>query len=139
MDPSGGLVNRPGVSEYLDEGFDQHRGDPVAGGPVPRVASFHDHQQMGAEVGDADPRQDEESRIVDHLRQVLLALWVGPADEAITRSQFPGSGGEARQGDGMAMAVLDRIAYLGPDQRLVVGIECSTRRLPPIPWQSCHP
>ena len=101
-DPSGSLANRPGVSGYLYKGFDQHRGDPVAFLPVFGQASFHDRQQMGAEIGDADPGQNEESRIVDHPRQVLLALFVGPADKAVTRRQFPCGGGEAEQGKGIA-------------------------------------
>ncbi len=95
MCPAGGVVDGAGVARGLDEGFDENGGDVVALGPVPWQAAAHEGKDVRAEVGDLDPRQDEEPRIVDHQRQVLLAQFGRPSDEAVARREPPCSGGEA--------------------------------------------
>ena len=41
--------------------------------PVPGQAAGHDGEDVGAQIGGLDPRQDQDARIVVHQRQVLLA------------------------------------------------------------------
>ena len=71
--PSGGLVGGAGEAWGLDERLDQHGGCVVALGLVRRQLPADDGEDVRGEVGDRDPGQDEEARVVDHPRQVLLA------------------------------------------------------------------
>ena len=75
MGPARGLVDGAGVARGLDEGLNEHRRDVVALGPVGGQAPAHDGEDVRAEVGDLDPGQDQEARVVDHQRQVLLTLF----------------------------------------------------------------
>ena len=47
------------------------------------------------QVGDPDPGRDQDPRVVDHEREVLLAQLRRPSDEVVARGELPGGGGEA--------------------------------------------
>ena len=86
-----------------------------------------------AEVGDLDPGQDQEPRVVDHQGEVLLAHLGHPSDEAVARSELPGGGGEAEHGERPAVSVVDGVAHLGADQGLVSEIVVAGDELVPQP------
>ena len=77
---------------------------------------------MRAEVRDADPGQDQEARVVDDERQVLLAPSPRPADEAVARGERQGGGGETEHGERRAVVGVHGVAHLGADQRLVAEV-----------------
>jgi hypothetical protein len=68
------------------------------------------------------PGQDEESGVIDDQVEMLPALFVGPADVAITRCAHPGGGAEAEQGDGLLLRAVDDITQLRPGKGLVAKI-----------------
>ena len=84
-----------------------------------------------AEVGDFDPGQDQEPRVVDHQGEVLLAQLRRPPDELVARGELPRGGAEAEHGDGPAVAVVDGVAHLGADQGLVSEIVVAGDELVP--------
>ena len=73
MDPAGGSVDGSGVAERLDESLDEHGRCVVALGPVLGQAPADDGEDVRAQVGDIDPGQDQEPRVIEHEGQVLLA------------------------------------------------------------------
>ncbi len=84
---------------------------------------------MRAEVGDFDPVQDEEPRVVDHEGKVLLAQLRRPTDECIARGELPRSGGEAEHGEGPAAPVMYGVADLGADEGLVAEVVVAVFKL----------
>ena len=86
---------------------------------------------MRTQVGDIDPGQDQESRVVDHEGKVLLALLPCPSDEVVARGELPRGGGEAEHGERPAVAVVDGVAHLGADQGLVSEIVVAGDELVP--------
>ncbi len=95
MDPSGGAVGGSDESRGLDEGFDEDGVDVVLALPILGQALSGAGEDVGGEVGDADPGQDEEPCIVAQEREVFLAGLRGPSDEAVARRDFPCRGAEA--------------------------------------------
>ena len=85
---------------------------------------------MRTQVGDIDPGQDQESRVVDHEGKVLLALLPCPSDEVVARGELPRGGGEAEHG-AASLAVVDGVAHLGADQGLVSEIVVAGDELVP--------
>ena len=73
MDPARCPVDRAGISRDLYESLDEHGRGVVALGPVIGQAPADDGQDVRTQVGDIDPGQDQESRVVDHEGKVLLA------------------------------------------------------------------
>lgn len=65
MDPARGAVDGAGVARRHGEGFDEVRCNVVACGPVGGQAAADDGENVRAEVGDMDPGQDQEARLVD--------------------------------------------------------------------------
>ena len=85
-------VDGAGVARGLDEGLDEHGRGVVAPGPVLGQAAAHDGEDVRAEVVDMDSGQDQEPRVVDHQRQVLLAQFGRPSDEVVARGELPRGG-----------------------------------------------
>ena len=98
--PGRDRVDGAGVARGLDGSLDQHGGGALSFGPVPGQAAAHDGEHVRAVFGDLDPRQDEEARVVDHQRQVLLAQLGNPCDEAVAPDELPGGGGEPSMASG---------------------------------------
>ena len=71
----------------LYESLDEHGRGVVALGPVVGQAPADDGEDVRAEIGYLDPGQDEEPRIVDHQREVLLAQLRRPSDEPVARGR----------------------------------------------------
>ena len=80
--PAERLVQGAGEARGLDEGLDEHGRGVVALGPVVRQLPADQGEDVRAQVGDRDPGQYEEPRIVDHEGEVLLAQLRRPSDEA---------------------------------------------------------
>ena len=132
-DPARGPIDGAGVARGLDEGLDEQGRCVVALGPVLGQALAHEGEDVRAEVGDLDLRQYQEPRIVDHKVQVLLALLGRPSDEVVAWGELPCRSGEAEQGDGPAVSVVDGVAHLGADQGLVSEIVVAGDELVPQP------
>ena len=133
MNPPRCPVDGAGVARRLDEGLDEDGGRAIALGPVFGQAPADDGEEVGAEVGDPDPWQDEEPRVVDHEGEVLLAQLRRPADEGIARGELPRGGGEAEHGEGPAAPVVDGVAHLGADEGLVAEVVVAGDELVPEP------
>ena len=129
--PAGCPVDRAGVARGLDEGLDEHGRGVVALGPVLGQAPADEGQDVRTQVGDFDPGQDQESRVVDHEGKVLLAQLPCPSDEVVARGELPRGGGEAEHGERPAVAVVDGVAHLGADQGLVSEIVVAGDELVP--------
>ena len=131
--PSRGPVDGAGVAGRLDEGLDEHGGDAIALGPVFGQAPSDDGEDVRAEVGYLDPRQDEEPRVVDHEGEVLLTQLRRPPDEGVAGGELPRGGGEAEHGEGPAAPVVDGVAHLGADEGLVAEVVVAGDELVPEP------
>ena len=60
----------------------------VASCPVLGQATPDEVEEVRAEVGDADPWQDREARVVDHEGKVPFAPGRGPSDDAVAWASF---------------------------------------------------
>ena len=78
-----------------------------------------------------DPGQDQEPWVVDHQRQVLLAQLRRPPMKRVARRELPCRGGEAKQGERPAVAVVNGVAHLGADQGLVSEVVVAGDELVP--------
>ena len=132
-DPAGGPVEAAGEAGGFDEGLDEDGGGGVAAGPVAGQTAADECEDVGSEVGDADPGQDEEPEVVDDQRQVLPAQGRGPSDEAVAWCERPCGGAEAEHGERPAVAVVDGVAHLGADEGLVAEIVVAGDELVPQP------
>ena len=108
----GGLIGDSAEAWLFDEGLEQDRTVAVLKLPVVSDPVRGPSQDGRCEILALDPRQDQESGIVDHSMQALLALAGRPADEAVARLGFPGGGAEAEQGDD-APGGADEVAHPG--------------------------
>ena len=63
--PAGRLVQGAGEARGLDEGLDEHGRGVVALGPVVGQLPADQGEDVRAQVGDRDPGQDQEPRVVD--------------------------------------------------------------------------
>ena len=133
MDPARCPVDRAGISRGLYERLDEHGRGVVALGPVVGQAPADEGEDVRTQVGDPDPGRDQDPRVVDHEREVLLAQLRRPSDEVVARGELPGGGGEAEHGDGPAVAVVDGVAHLGADQGPVAEIVVAGDELVPQP------
>jgi hypothetical protein len=79
-----------------------------------------------------DPRQDQEARVVDDELQVLLALLMGPADEAFPVGQPPRAGPEAQQRD-QPISRIHAVADLAARHRRVAQVVVPRDILVPQP------
>ena len=131
MGPSRGLVERAGEARGLDEGLDEHGRGVVVLGPVVGQLPAHEREDVRAQVGDRDPGQDEELRVVDREREVFLAQLRRPSDEAVAWRELARRGAEAEHGDRPAVAVVDGVAHLGADQGLVAEVVVAGDELVP--------
>ncbi len=71
--------------------------NPVALQPIVWQAFFTACQNMGSQVGDANPWQDPKAGGVDEQIQAALAALWRPADELIVRCGLPGGGCKTEQ------------------------------------------
>ena len=99
-DPAGGPIDATGEAWGFDEGLDEDGVGAVAAGPVAGQVAADECEDVGSEVGDADPGQDEESGVVDDQRQVLPTQGGDPSDEAVARCDRRGSGQRTELGGG---------------------------------------
>jgi len=95
MDPVGGPIGSAGKTIFLDESLEENRAVAVARLPMGREAFGDTSEDARGKVVRSDPREDEEASIVGDEMEKTFALLVGPTDELVTRSDFPGSGSEA--------------------------------------------
>ena len=77
---------------------------------------------MRAEVGDGDPGQGQEPRVIDDEGKIPLTQLPCTSDERVARGELPGGCAEADHGQRPAVAVVNGVAHLGADQGLVAEI-----------------
>lgn len=92
----------------------------VAGAPVLRELAGGASEDVGSEVADGNPRQDEEAGVVDDQVEPGALLLGRPADEAIAGGGLPGSGAEAEGAEETAAATIDEVTDLGPVLRVTL-------------------
>ena len=128
---AGRLVQGAGEARGLDEGLDEHGRGVVALGPVVGQLPADQGEDVRAQVGDRDPGQDQEPRVVDDEWEVLLAQLRRPSDEAVAGRELACRRAEAEHGDRRAVAVVDGVAHLGTDQGLVTEVVVAGDELVP--------
>jgi len=121
MKPVGRTVTRAGEAVSCDKGFQQQRAVAIAALPVHRESPGCQPQYLGGEVFRAYPGQDQEAGVVDDEMEVLLALPMAPADEAVARGALPGGGTKAQQRDHDPIAQLR--AGEGLKAEIVVAVD----------------
>ncbi len=84
--PVGSPVAGPLEAFGIDEGLQQIERMPIDLLPVPGDPPCHLSQQMGCEVGNRDPGQQEASAVVGYEVDVFLANPGRPSDEAVPAS-----------------------------------------------------
>ena len=121
MNLVGGLVTGAFETPLLDKGLQQQRTVTVASLPIVGKPADSCAQDLGSEIFRLDPGQNEKAGVVDETMQVLLALPVAPADEAITRRALPGGGAKAQEGE-QVIPGTDPIAQLRAREGLVAEV-----------------
>lgn len=97
-DPIGGFVTGAGEAFGIDKSFQKRERVAVAKSPVPGNPSSDETEDMGREMGHADPGENEKTGIVCDEREVPLAKGRGPADGEITGLEFPDGGAPSECG-----------------------------------------
>jgi len=134
--PVGGTIAGAAKALGVDEGFQENGGKAVAVFPIEGELGRGAREDVGGEVFDPDPREDEEPGIVDHEVQVAFSLLGGPANEdvrlssveaSVARGNGPGGGAESQGREQLGFAPPppvgpDQIAKLRPGQRCVAEI-----------------
>jgi len=94
LDPAGGLVNGALEALRIHESF--HHDNRVCVTCLPILAQPVGHlaQDRGAEIGHAAGRQEQKAHVVRHQSQTAAALFIFPADPAITLTQMQRGGRE---------------------------------------------
>ena len=88
MDPVGGTVAGTAEAAGFAEGFEQDGAEAVAMEPVVGEGAGGEGEQVGGEVRDAGPGQDQEAGMIDDEGEVAQAGGGVPADEAVTGADF---------------------------------------------------
>ena len=90
--PAGRLVQGAGEARGLDEGLDEHVRGVVALGPVVRQLPVDQGEGVRAQVGDRDPGQDQEPRVVDDEWEVVTWSCFSTANDPVpmTGAEFSG-------------------------------------------------
>ena len=101
--PPGRSIDAAVEAGLFDEGFDEGQFDVIVLLPVLGQSLSHQGEEMGAEIGQAGPGEDQEAVVVAHSGEIGLALFAGPSDEVVARGELPGGGAEAEQGQGTAV------------------------------------
>ena len=99
MKPVGGAVAGAAKALGVDEGFQEDGGEAVAAFPIVRELVSDASEDVRGEVGDVNPRQDQEAGVVDHEVEVVLSLGRSPADEAVAWGDGPGGGTKSEGGE----------------------------------------
>jgi len=111
-DPVGGAVAGALEAGAVHEGFDQVDGMAVLGLPIVCEAAGQAGEEVGGQVGDADPGEDEEPDVVGDPRKALGSRGVVPADELVAGVHPPGGGAEEGAAEGVALAVVDEVGQV---------------------------
>ncbi len=122
LNPIGGLVASSGETGDFTEGLKHGGKNRVALQPIVRQAFFAACQNMGSQVGDANPWQDQKAGVVDEQMQVALAALCRPADELIARCGLPGGGSKTEQRQRFVVGGTHQITHLRTGQRLVAEV-----------------
>src|SRR3989304_1417689 len=89
--------------------------------PVLREAARGHGQKCRGEVAGGDPRENEETRIVDDKVEMALTLGGSPADEEVARGGLPSRRAESQESDNFPLG-LSEVAELRARQRAVSEI-----------------
>jgi len=90
VDPVCGLVAGAFEPGGVHKGLGQPHRSVIKGLPVP-VQDFHVRgQDLGGQMGDLHPGQNQKAHIVHHLVQVAFPGLLVPADEAVSGDDLPG-------------------------------------------------
>ena len=130
--PVGGAVAVARVAGGINKGLKQERLDPGSRCPVMTQSFGAGGENPGSQIGDMDPRQDEESRIVDDAAQLAFPLSMRPANPEITRGDFPGSTGKADAGQRPGVAG-DVVTQLEANRMLVAEVVVGGNGRVPLP------
>jgi hypothetical protein len=102
----------------MDEGLQQQGPHPIARLPVRRQTAGQLTQEMGGQVGYADPRQDQETGVGHHAGEVAAAGGLAPAEPLIPI--FEGEAGRLTGGGAqVTLGAVEQVAQLRPTQGLV--------------------
>lgn len=127
------LVQRTGEARDLDEGLVEHGHHVVALGSALGQLAANMGKDVRAQVGDWDPGQDEEPRVVDDVQGILLGLLRSPSDEAVAGREPTRCRAEAEHGEPPAVATVDAVTLLDTDQGLVAeAAVASDEPVPPL-------
>lgn len=96
VDPVGGPIGSACKTILLDESLQENRAVTVVELPMGREAFGNTSEDSGGEIVRGDPGEDEEASIVGDQMEKTFTLVVTPTNELVTRSDFPGSGTEAK-------------------------------------------
>ena len=94
-DPVGGPIGSASEAILLDKSLQEKRAVGVALFPMGRKTLGDTSEDARCQIVRSDPGKDEEASIVDDEMKKTFTLLLVPANELITRSDFPGRGTEA--------------------------------------------
>jgi hypothetical protein len=101
--------------------------------PISRYAAAVEGQQMGSQVGDLNPGQNQKSTLIGNQTEVVLPDPYIPSDKSVPGSDVPGGGRPEQTGDRPAMGkghILEVLSdRLGITQVVVLADEAVTELL----------
>jgi len=101
------LVARPRKPALLNKGFQEYHGMPICDLPVSPDAARNLTQDMAGEVGNTDPRKQQEAHVIRYQGQsTLTCLWI-PTNEGITACHPPGRCSEQQTPQRTSMTIKD--------------------------------
>lgn len=131
--PVGRSVAGAGKAGEVHEGLQQLDRGMVEGRPVPLKGPGIGGEDLGGQVLDPDPGQDQEPHVVDHLMEVALAGCRVPSDEGVPGAHLP-RGRAPAQGRHQVPVEVDEVLEIrpydqGPAQVMVAMDEEVPQRL----------
>jgi len=99
MNPVCGTIAGAGEALRVDKGFEQERFHAISVKPIVRELLGGERKDFAGKLGNLNPRKDEESAVIDDLREVVFANLIAPPDPAISGGNFQGRAREKQAGN----------------------------------------
>ena len=131
--PIGRPITRAAETFPVDEGLGQPHLDLILLPPI--LAQTHEalRQDRRGQVRHPNPGRDQESHVIDHALQPLLALCRPPTDQPVPTLQVTHRRLPSHRSDQVSASAIDQVSEAGSDQAGGAQIVISVQELSPLP------
>jgi hypothetical protein len=114
MNPVRSLIASTFEPSHVDKGFQENETNIVEIQPVPDQKFGIDCQNLGSQVRNLYPRQNQEANIVGYLMEIAHSGLLIPSDKQVTILNLPSGRTPSDAGHNLAVKVCD-VFEIGPD------------------------